>query len=190
MASSALYASRALRSSTCTTCLRRYGLSSLRYSSTDAAPPLLAQIKKDLMAAMRAKDKARSNVLRGIISETTQMASGANPIKTDLQVLAMLKKRKSASQNAAKEAEEAKRPDLKEKQEQEIAILDEYAGSIALLSLEELEAAVKATVEKLGEDGKNQGRVMKELLRSGGPLDGKPVDKAQLAGVVKSSLSS
>lgn len=130
------------------------------------------------------------NVLRAIISETNQQASGPNPIKTDLQVLAMLKKKKAASQNAAKEAEDANRPDLKEKQGKEISILDEYAGTVQLVSVEELKAAVTATIEKLGEAGKNQGKIMKELLQPGGALDGKPVDKTQLAGVVKESLSS
>lgn len=131
----------------------------------------------------------RLNVLRAIISETNQQASGPNPIQTDLQVLAMLKKRKVASQHAVAEAEAAGRQDLKEKQEKEIGVLDEYAGSVRLMSLDELKEAVAAAIAKLGDEaGKQQGKVMRELLGPGGPLDGKPVDRAQLAGVVKESL--
>jgi uncharacterized protein len=147
-------------------------------------------MKQDMKAAMRAKDTARLNVLRSIISETNQLASGPTPVKSDLQILAMLKKRKAASLNAVQEAEQANRSDLKEKQEKEIGVLDEYAGSVELVSVAELKEAVKSVIAKLGEAGKQQGRVMKELLQPGGALDGKPVDKAQLAGVVKESLGN
>lgn len=182
--------SRAVRTSTCQSCLLRLSRNTLRYSTTDAAPPLLTKMKQDMKAAMRAKDTARLNVLRSIISETNQLASGPTPVKSDLQILAMLKKRKAASLNAVQEAEQANRSDLKEKQEKEIGVLDEYAGSVELVSVAELKEAVKSVIAKLGEAGKQQGRVMKELLQPGGVLDGKPVDKAQLAGVVKESLGN
>lgn len=100
----------------------------------------------------------------------------------------MLKKRKVASQNAAKEFAEAKRQDLKEKEDKQVEILDEYAGTVQMMAEEDLKAAVKAVVDAMA-GGTNQGKVMKELLRPGGALDGKMVDKAQLASVVKDSLS-
>jgi uncharacterized protein YqeY len=136
------------------------------------------------------------NVIRAIISETNQLASGPSPIKTDMQVLALLKKRKAASQAAAREAEDAKRDDLKQKQEKEIEILDEYAGTVKLVSEEELREMVQAVLGKLQlRDTKgplNPGSVMKELLQQGGgrALEGKPVDKAQLAAIVKDALQN
>ena len=132
------------------------------------------------------------NVIRAIISETNQLASGPNAIKNDMQVLALLKKRKAASQAAAKEADDAKRDDLKEKQEKEIDILNEYAGTIQLVSEAELKDLVQAAVEKLksSKSGPNPGTVMRELLHPGGPLEGKPVDKAQLMDIIKGALKS
>ena len=133
-------------------------------------------------------------MIRGIISETNQLASGPNAIKSDMQVLALLKKRKAASQAAAKEFENAQRDDLKEKQEKEIEILNEYAGTIQLVPEDELRRIVQTAVERLKQqDTKGAlypGSVMKELLQGGGPLEGKPVDKAQLAGIAKEALQS
>ena len=129
-------------------------------------------------------------MLRSIISETNQLASGPNPIRTDLQILAMLRKRKAASQVAAQEFADANRQDLKEKEEAQLAVLEEYASSVQLMSEDELKTVVADVVASLGEDGKNSGRVMKALLQQGGSLDGKPVDKKQLSDVVRATLSS
>ena len=136
----------------------------------------------------------RLNALRGIISEINQQASSSSPIKTDMQVLALLRKRKAASQTAAKEAEQARRDDLKQKQDTEIGILDEYAGSVKLMSTEDLRSAVKSTLDLLYTKTSNltvkPGTLMKELLRPGGRLEGEPVDKAELAKVVQDALQT
>lgn len=118
-----------------------------------------------------------------------QAASSSTPVTTDLQILSLLKKRKAAAQTAAKEAEQANRPDLKEKQEHEIQVLEAYAGSVKMLPVEELRAMVDAAIRRAGEGAKNQGQIMKELLRPGGQLEGKMVDRSQLAGVVKEALA-
>jgi uncharacterized protein len=127
-------------------------------------------------------------VIKSIISETNQQASGPTPYKTDLQLLALLKKKKGAAELAIKEAEAAARPELKEKQEIEITVLDEYASTVQLMPLEELKVVVEGVVAKLDAAGRNQGKVMKGLLAPGGELEGKPIDKSQLAGVVKQVL--
>jgi len=135
-------------------------------------------------------------VLRAVISETNQAASGPSPIKTDLQILALLRKRKAASRAAAKEAEDAKREDLKEKQEKEIEILDEYASAVKTVPVLELRTIVRGAVEALRSDRNaspsdlKPGVVMKELLKPGGVLDGKPVENAQLAEIVRETIMS
>jgi uncharacterized protein len=129
-------------------------------------------------------------VIRSIISEINRLESGPTPIKTDLQLLNMLNKRKEASHTAAKQFAEAQREDLKEKEEAQISVLDEYAASVQVMSKEEMVSVVRDVVGEMGEDGKRQPLVMKQLLQPGGTLEGKPVDKKELAKAVQEVLAS
>lgn len=130
-------------------------------------------------------------MLRAIISETNQLSSGSTPIRTDLQLLALLKKRRSASVAAASEAEKHGRNDLKEKQEQEMQVLDEYAGNVKMMGAEELKDTVTQAISGLGTSGSLQhGQVMKDLLKPGGALDGKPVDRKELSQIVQAAIAA
>ncbi len=145
-----------------------------------------------ILCVAKADGRGRLNVIRAVVSEINQAASGSTPVRTDMQVLALLKKRKSSSLAAAEEAGKAGRADLKEKQEKEIEILDDYAGSVQLLNTEELRDIVTQTVHGMGDEksGLKPGAVMKELLKPGGPLDGKPLDRKALSEVVQQALST
>lgn len=141
-----------------------------------------------------AETKGRLAVLRGTISEINQAASGANPIQTDLQILALLKKRKAAGQAAVEEAKHVKRPDLAEKEEQQLAIIDEYASSVSLMDVAEMRQVVRAEVESLRADSTGvqlkPGQVMKHLLAENGVLAGKALDKTQLSELVREEVMS
>ena len=108
-----------------------------------------------------------------------------------MQVLSILRKKLSASKTASQEFAHAKRDDLKEKQDAEIAVLDEYAGQVEIFSeerisevLEEVMRSMEGTSAKL-----NAGLVLKELFKPGGALVDKPVEKAQVAAIVKRRLA-
>ncbi|KEF59665.1 uncharacterized protein A1O9_04511 [Exophiala aquamarina CBS 119918] len=180
----------------CTRCVYRNSLASLRWSSTEASspPPLLIKIKADLKAAMRAKDAPRLAVLRGTISEINQLASGDRPVNSDMQILALLKKRKSATEEAAAEAKRVNRPDLQEKEEQQLAVIEEYASSISLMDVAAMRQVVRSEIETLRssatQDQLKPGMVMKHLLADDGPLGGKALDKAKLAELVREELMS
>ena len=110
-----------------------------------------------------------------------------------MQLLALLKKRKSSSLAAAQEAEKAGRADLKEKQEKELEILDQYAGSVKMMSSEELKDIVAQAVSSMKaaeEGGLKQGIVMKELLKPGGLLDGKQLDRKTLSEIVQQAIAA
>ncbi|KAJ9656529.1 hypothetical protein H2198_004878 [Neophaeococcomyces mojaviensis] len=165
----------------------------VRHSSTDTpAPSLLAKIKGDLKTAMKAKDAPRLNVLRAMITEYNNASKTSTPIKTDLQMLALLKKKKVASEAAAAEAKAASRSDLAEKQIQEIKVIDEYAGEVKLMSEDELQSIVSVVVDNLKAAASGAelkaGQVLKEAFQPGGMLDGKPVDKSQVAKLVNNML--
>jgi uncharacterized protein YqeY len=136
--------------------------------------------------------RSRLNVLRAIIAEATNAAKTSAPIKDNMQMLALLRKRRAASKSAAAEFLENKREDLSQKQEEEIAILDEYANQVKVMSEEETAKYVAEAISSIkGGEGKlNAGSVLKELLKTGGSLEGKPVDKSVVARLVKQRLEA
>ncbi|KAI0597946.1 GatB/YqeY domain-containing protein [Biscogniauxia sp. FL1348] len=156
-------------------------------------PPLLQKLKSDLKTAMRAKDAPRLAVLRSILSAALNASKTAAPVVTDAQVVGLLRRARRAADEAAAEARGAARPDLVAREEAQARVLDEYvAGSgVEELGPEALRAAVEAVVKELGAGAGAEGAkvrvgdVMKALLAPGGPLDGKDVEKGELAKVVK-----
>ncbi|KAM3420164.1 Altered inheritance of mitochondria protein 41 [Cercospora zeina] len=141
---------------------------------------------------MKAKDTARLNVLRGVIAEVTNSAKTSSPIKTDMQLLSVLKKKVAAAKAAQQEFKAAGRDDLVEKEQQQVDVLDEYADSVKTMGVEEIQDAVKTVVEQAKaatENTKiNMGEVLKKVLGPGGSLEGKPVDRAEVARIVKQIL--
>lgn len=141
---------------------------------------------------MRAKDTARLNVLRALISETNNSTKTSSPIQTDLQLLSLIRKRVAAAKEAANQFAEADRPDLKEKEDAQVAILEEYAGKVETMSLEDIQAVVSQEVSKLKEAGKKVevGGLLKSLFAPGGALDGKPAERAEVAKIAKEAVAS
>ena len=149
-------------------------------------------MKGDLKAAMRAKDATRLAVLRSIMSATLNASKTDRPIRTDAQLVALLRKTARASQDAVAGFKDAGRDDLVEKEDAQIKVLEGYAAESGVKSLgeKELEDAVAkakdmALAEKLP---LNIGTIRKVLTQAGGPLDGKDFDGAELMNVIKASL--
>jgi uncharacterized protein len=108
-----------------------------------------------------------------------------------VQVLALLRKRIIGSKAASEEFAQAKRDDLKEKQDAEIAVMDEYAGQVETFAEEDLSKAIEQAYQKLQDTAKvNAGTMLRELLGPGGTLDGKPVEKSQVAKMVQDMLKT
>ena len=134
---------------------------------------------------------SRLNVLRSVIAEAGNASKTSSPIRTNVQVLSILRKKLSASKTASQEFADAKREDLKQKQDAEIAVLDEYAGQIETVTEDKILEAVDEAVKSIAGSGAklNSGIVMKELFRPGGGLENTPVEKAQVAAIVKRRLA-
>lgn len=138
---------------------------------------------------MKEKDKARLNVLRAILADVTNSAKTPNPIKTDMQLLSLLRKRSSAAKAASQEFKGAGREDLVEKEEEQAVIMEEYASGVETMSENDIRTAVTKVVEeakaKAMEAKVNMGEIIKKVLGPGGSLEGKNVDKSQVARIVK-----
>lgn len=80
---------------------------------------------------------------------------------------------------------------MKEKEDAQIAVLEEYAGKVETTSAEEIQEAVSQTIAQLQKDGKNVqvGAVLKQLFNPGGALSGKPAEKSQVAAIAKELVS-
>ncbi|KAK4134418.1 hypothetical protein BT67DRAFT_318430 [Trichocladium antarcticum] len=198
---STLHAPSTMATKLCPSLLRSFGRPSLRqaanvrvfraaYSTDTPPPPLLAKIKTDLKAAMRAKDANRLAVLRSMIAATLNASKTDKPIQTDAQLVNLLHKTKRQSQEVVEEARAAGREDIIEKEEAQQRIMDEYAGSSGVKEIGEAELRQIIQTAKAGlvaegiEERLLSGRLMKQLLSPGGPLDGAMVDKKEVARIV------
>ena len=134
---------------------------------------------------------SRLNVLRSVIAEAGNASKTSSPIRTNVEVLSILRKKLSASKTASQEFADANREDLKQKQDAEIAVLDEYAGQVETVAEDKILEVVEEAVKSIGGSGVkiNPGVVMRELFKPGGGLENTPVEKAQVAAIVKRRLA-
>jgi uncharacterized protein YqeY len=109
-----------------------------------------------------------------------------------LQLLSLIKKRVAASKDSVQQFIEANRPDLKEKEDKAQEILEEYASQVETMSVEEITQIISQEVAKLKEAGEKfqVGTVLKSLFAPGGPLDGKPAERSEVAKIAKDAVSS
>ena len=97
----------------------------------------------------------------------------------------------NASKDAAKEFDAAERPDLKEKEDAQVLVLEEYASQVQTLPIADIKVVVLDQIAAMvnANTKPNPGTVLKALFAAGGPLDGKPVDRKEVATEVKNALS-
>lgn len=140
---------------------------------------------------MLAKDTNRLSVLRSLMSQTLNASKTAAPIRTDLQMLALLRKTAGASRVASAEFKSAGREDLVEKEEAQVRILEEYAGAVETVDEESIVRAVTNVVAKLEAEGAKvqMGEVLKRAFAPD-VLGEKPVERGEVARVVKQILAA
>ncbi|KGN95476.1 glutamyl-tRNA amidotransferase [Porphyromonas sp. COT-108 OH2963] len=147
---------------------------------------LFDTISDGIKSAMLAKDKVRLEALRAVKKEflEAKTAKGSDGELTDeaaTKIVAKLAKQRTES---AEIYRTQGREDLAQEEEAQLAVLQEFLPK--QLSMEEIEAHVKALIAELGvADMKGMGRVMGEASkRLAGQVDGKVLSE-----VVKKLLS-
>lgn len=140
---------------------------------------------------MRSKDAPRLAVLRSILADITNSTKTTSPIQDDISLLSLLKKRVSASRTAVQEFYQADRKDLVAKEEQQLRILENYAGEIKTIDEMEIRKTVTKLVESLRSDSRKlaMGDVMKRAFGPDGAFEGKMVEKSEVVKVIKEVLS-
>lgn len=138
---------------------------------------LFDQVSKDIVAAMKAKDKVRLEALRNIkkFFIEAKTAPGANDTLDDAVALKILAKLAKQGRDTAALYHEQNRPDLAEEEEAQAKVIEEYLPKA--LTPEELEAEVKAIIAQVGAtSAKDMGKVMGVACKQlAGRADGRAI---------------
>lgn len=136
----------------------------------------MEQLQKDMIAAMKAKDKTRKDGISALISAVKKVAIDEGcreDIKSELVDRVILKELKTAKEQL--DSCPADRTDLLEEYKARYDIINEYAP--VLLSAEEVKAIL---VEKFSDiiATKNKGQIMKAVMAElKGKADGKVINQ-------------
>ena len=138
---------------------------------------LFEKVSKDIVAAMKAKDKVTLEALRNIkkVFIEAKTAPGANDTLDDAAALKILQKLAKQGHDSADLYTQQNRPDLAEAEMAQVKVIESYLPKA--LSAEEIEAAVKEIIAQTGatsikEMGKVMGIASKQLA---GKADGKAI---------------
>ena len=147
--------------------------------------PLLDQIQKDMTTAMKGREELRLDALRMIKAALQKhQIDSMKPLdaQSELQILNMLVKQR---REAADMFRKGNRPELADKEEAELKLVESYMPSAP--SEEEIDAAIAAAMAETGVTSlKQMGVVMKAAQAR---LAGKRVDGKALSDRVRSKLS-
>jgi uncharacterized protein YqeY len=135
------------------------------------------QLRDALTAAMKSGDVQRKTTIRMALAAIKNAEIEAKGELDDGKVLSILSKEVKARQETIEGAQKADRPDLIEKAELEISILNEFLP--AQLSEEELRAVIKEAIDEAGASSMaDMGRVMGVLMpKIQGRADGKEANQ-------------
>lgn len=147
---------------------------------------LKATLQAHLTDAMRSRDRVRAGTLRmALTAITTEEVAGKEQRElSEDEVLRVVNKEAKKRREAAEAYRDARRPELAEAEEAELAVLEGYLP--AQLSDEELDTLVREAVAEAGvSDLRGMGQVMKVLQpRIAGRAEG-----GRVAAIVKRVLA-
>jgi len=138
---------------------------------------LIEQIQEDLKRSMKAKDGNRVSVLRFLLSSIQNRQIQKKEALDDEEVLTEITSSAKRRRESIEAFRAGERMDLVEKEEAELAILQEYLPD--QLNRDEIRDVVREVVQSMGAtDMSDLGKVMKELMpRFRGRADGKVVNE-------------
>lgn len=146
---------------------------------------LLDTLKKDMIAAMKAKDKETLSVVRMLkASAQNEQIKLGHDLTPDDEASLLAREYKQRKDSLA-EFEKAGRQDLVDATKQEIAVVQRYMPK--QMSEDEIKQAVAETIDEVGANSmKDFGKVMGAIMpKVKGKADGKVVNAA-----VKSALQN
>ena len=139
---------------------------------------LIDRIRDDMKTAMKARDAARVEVLRFLVSEVKNVGINEKRDLDDAVVMGVLQKLSKQRREGVEQFRAVGREDLAESEMRQLAVLEEYMPRQATDA--EVEAEVRAAAAAVGAASrKDMGKVMKAALEKlRGRADGKRVQAA------------
>jgi uncharacterized protein YqeY len=139
---------------------------------------LLERLAQELKAAMIAKDADRLSTLRLLKSAAgyLQIERGTENL-TDSEVIALIQKEVKKRRDAVEQFEKGGRPELANKEKQEITVLESFLPQP--LAPDELEQVIRAAIQETGATSKKQmGQVIKAVqAKAAGRSTGKTISE-------------
>lgn len=138
---------------------------------------LKENIEQQMKEALKSKDSFRLNVLRFILSQIKNKEIDLRKPVTDEDVIRIITTLVKQRKESLSFSEQANRPDLVEKEKEELKILESFLPT--QLSEEEVEKIIDEIIEMVKPVGmKDMGKVMKELMpKIAGRFDGSKVSE-------------
>ncbi len=138
---------------------------------------LLEQLTTDMKQALKAQDKVKLSTIRMLISQLKNERIDSGGELTPDQELQVLMNAAKKRKEAIDAYQQANRLDLAEKEQQELAIIQQYLP--AQLSDEQIAAKIDEIIVAVGASGlKDLGKVMAEAMKQlKGKADGKKVQQ-------------
>lgn len=137
-------------------------------------------IQKDLVQAMRDKDKLKKGVLTLIKAGLTNAEKEKRAELTDAEEMAVVQKELKQTRQALTEAEKVGREDNAELEKQKIAIIEAYLPT--MMTEEEIR-------QILAENGIVSGTNMGQAMKTVKPLVAGKADNALVARIVKETIA-
>ena len=159
----------------------------MRHNERMADSALKTKLRSDLTDAMKSRDEVRSSTLRMALTAITneEVAGKTQRELTDDDVIGVLSREAKRRREAAEAYDDAKRPELADRERAELAVLAEYLPQP--LTDDEVRALVQAAIAETGASGPaGMGQVMKVVTpQTRGRADGGTVST-----IVKELLGS
>ena len=147
------------------------------------------QIQADLTAAIKAKDSLTSGTIRMVLSAiTNEEVSGKEArVLTDQDVITVLTREAKKRKEAATAYDDAKRPELADKERAELEIIQNYLPEA--LSADELSKIISDAVAQATADGASGMAAMGAVMKLVTPQVAGRADGGEVAAAVKSALA-
>ena len=145
---------------------------------------LKSQLKDAQKAAMRAKDKARLTVIRGMLAAIKRIEVDERIELDDARILSVLDKMLKQRRDSISQFEAAGRNDLADQEKYEMGVVQEFLP--AQLTTAEIDALIETTIAATGASSmQDMGKVMGQLKPQ---LQGR-ADLGKVSAQIKASLS-
>jgi uncharacterized protein len=150
---------------------------------------LKEQIQTNLTTAIRAKDSLTSGTLRMVLSAITneEVSGKESRVLTDQDLITVLNREAKKRKEAATAYDDAKRPELADKERAELEIIRAYLP--AALSDKELVEIISSAVAQVTAGGATGPSAMGAVMKLVSPQVAGRADGGAVAAAVKSALA-